>query len=116
MQMMDCQQDMRFVESPAFGHQEFTAEIRRLRNRYLGLWAADRMGFSSETGDYYAEEIARDGDVLAGDGALVDRVFGDLEAYSGNTSERQIWQELRRLHGIAMQRCAVDPQPLRRVA
>jgi hypothetical protein len=46
----------------------------------------------------------------------VDRVLGDLEAYSGNTSEKEIWRELRRLDGIATLRCGGDPQPLRRVA
>jgi len=116
MQMINRRQNMSIKGSPAPGSAERTTEIRRLRNRYLGLWAASRIGFSGEASDYYAEEMARDGDLLAGDGALVDRVLGDLEAYSGNTSEREIWRELRRLEGIATLRCGEDPQPFRRVA
>jgi len=114
--MVDRRQDMSNMDPPAPGSVERAIEVRRLRNHYLGLWAASRMGFSAEAGDYYAAEVARDGDVLAGDGMLVDRVLGDLEAYSGNTSEKEIWLELRRLDGIATLRCGGDPQPLRRVA
>jgi hypothetical protein len=98
--MVDRRQDMRNMDPPPPGSTERDREVIRLRNHYLGLSGASRMGFSAEAGDYYAAEVARDCDVLAGDGALVDRVLG----------------ELRRLDGIATLRCGGDPQPLRRVA
>jgi hypothetical protein len=114
--MVDRRQDMRNMDPPPPGSTERDREVIRLRNHYLGLSGASRMGFSAEAGDYYAAEVAHDGDVLAGDGALMDRVLSDLEAHSGNTSEKEIWLELRRLDGIATLRCGGDPQPLRRVA
>ena len=55
---------------------QFRAEARR--NRLLGLWAAEKLGKSSEDADAYAKEVVRSDFEEAGDEDVYRKVSGDL--------------------------------------
>jgi hypothetical protein len=56
----------------------FKATARR--NKLLGLWAAERLGKSGAEADAYAKTVVLSDFEEAGDGDVLRKVYGDLEA------------------------------------
>jgi hypothetical protein len=64
-----------------FAHDEelrFKAMARR--NKLLGLWAAEKLGKSGAEADAYAKEVVAADFEEAGDGDVLRKVLGDLNA------------------------------------
>lgn len=63
----------------------FKASARR--NRLLGEWAAGLMGLSGAEVDSYAKEVVKSDFDEPGDDDVLEKVLGDLQAKSVDTSE-----------------------------
>ena len=79
--------------------QEFKAIARR--NRMLGLWAAEKMGLSSESADQYAAAVVRADFEQPGDEDVFRKVAGDFNASGLSGSEGEIRSKIDELASIA---------------
>ena len=79
--------------------QEFKAVARR--NRLLGLWAAEKMGLSPESGEEYARAVVRADFEQPGDEDVFRKVAGDLKASGLSVSEGEIRSKIDELASIA---------------
>lgn len=79
--------------------QEFKAIARR--NRMLGLWAAEKMGLSSERADQYAAAVVRADFEQPGDEDVFRKVAGDFKASGLSVSEGEIRSKIDELASIA---------------
>ena len=79
--------------------QEFKAIARR--NRMLGLWAAEKMGLSSESADQYAAAVVRADFEQPGDEDVFRKVSGDFKASGLSVSEGEIRSKIDELASIA---------------
>ena len=75
--------------------QEFKAIARR--NRMLGLWAAEKMGLSSESADQYAAAVVRADFEQPGDEDVFRKVAGDFKASGLSVSEGEIRSKIDEL-------------------
>ena len=74
-----------------FAHDEelkFRANARR--NKLLGLWAADLMGFSGDEAQDYAKEVIKADFIEPGEEDVYRKVKGDLDAQNLDISEHRI--------------------------
>lgn len=97
-------EDRRDTFEKKFAHDEdlrFRATARR--NKLLGLWVAERLGRSGAEAEAYAKTVVAADFQEAGDGDVVRKVRGDLEAGGHGASEA----EIRRVMDELMSR-AVD--------
>ena len=79
--------------------QEFKAIARR--NRMLGLWAAEKMGLSSESADQSAAAVVRADFEQPGDEDVFRKVAGDFKASGLSVSEGEIRSKIDELASIA---------------
>lgn len=78
-----------------FAHDEemqFKAVARR--NKLAGLWAAERMGMSPAEADAYAGEVIKADFEEAGDGDVIRKIRGDLEARGIAIDDQEIIAKL----------------------
>lgn len=74
-----------------FAHDEEMAfRIVARRNRLLGQWAAELMKLTPEEADSYAKTVVHADLEEAGDGDVVRKVFGDLNAAGVDVSEADV--------------------------
>ena len=74
-----------------FVHDEdlrFKANARR--NKLHGLWAAEKMGLTSEAAEAYAQEVVAADLKEAGDQDVFDKVRADFEAKGVQQSDHQL--------------------------
>ena len=78
-----------------FAHDEelrFKAEARR--NKMLGAWAAEKLGYSGEKAEAYAKEVVLADFQEPGDEDVYRKVKGDFEAANVDVSEHQLRREM----------------------
>jgi hypothetical protein len=68
--------------------QKFKAEARR--NRFLGLWVAEKLGLSGEDASTYAKDVIAAEFQEAGDANVVRKVMDDLKAKGVVVTEREL--------------------------
>lgn len=86
-----------------FAHDEelkFRANARR--NKLLGLWAADLMGFSGGEAQDYAKEVIKADFVEPGEEGVYRKVKGDLDAKELDISEHRVRNAMAVLMDDAM--------------
>jgi hypothetical protein len=81
--------------------RKFKAEARR--NKLLGLWAAEKLGFGGDAALAYAREVVAADFEEAGDGDVVRKVLGDLRAKDAAVTEQAI---RAKMHDLAAQALA----------
>jgi len=79
--------------------QEFKAMARR--NKLLGLWAADKMGLSSESADQYAAAVVRADFEQPGEEDVFRKVAGDFKGSGLSVSEGELRSKMDELGSIA---------------
>ncbi len=79
--------------------QEFKAIARR--NKMLGLWAAEKMGLSSESADQYAQAVVRADFEQPGDEDVFRKVAGDLKGSGLTVADSEIYSKMDELASIA---------------
>ena len=78
--------------------QEFKATARR--NKLLGLWAAEKMGLSTESAGQYAAAVVRADFEQPGDEDVFRKIAADLD---GKADEAAIRAKMAELLGLARQ-------------
>jgi hypothetical protein len=73
--------------------QELRFKVTARRNRLLGLWAADKMGLSSEAADAYAKTVVA-AEFDGGDRHVVEKLVADLAAAGQAVTAAQVQFEL----------------------
>ena len=74
-----------------YAHDEalkFKAEARR--NKLLGLWAADKIGFTGEKAEEYAKEVIRADLEEPGDEDVFRKIRQDFDKHNVDQSDHQI--------------------------
>ena len=87
--------DRRKGQEGKFAHDaelRFKAEARR--NKLLGLWAAEHMGFSEEHAKEYAAEVVASDFEEAGDEDVFRKIQGDLKAKGASVSDDMIRKKM----------------------
>lgn len=90
-----------------FAHdQEVRFRVHALRNRLLGLWAAQRLHFRPVEAETYATALAQADVAKFHDDEIVRKVLSDFLTNSEVITEAEIRAQLTRLLPIAKQRLA----------
>ena len=79
--------------------QEFKAIARR--NKMLGLWAAEKMGLSTESAEQYAAAVVRADFEQPGDEDVFRKVAGDFKGSGIVVSEGEIRSKMDELASVA---------------
>ena len=80
--------------------QKFKAEARR--NKLLGLWAAEKLGITGDAANAYAKEVVASDFEEAGDGDVLRKVMGDINAKGVALTEQQIRVKMDELMAVAV--------------
>lgn len=85
-----------------FAHdQEVQFKITARRNKLLGLWASEKLGFEGQTSEDYAKAVVVSDLEKAGDSDLVQKILEDFQKAGLTITEREIREEMNRLLGVA---------------
>jgi hypothetical protein len=79
--------------------QEFKAVARR--NKLLGLWAAGKMGLSSDSADQYAAAVVRADFEQPGEEDVYRKIAQDFEGAGLTVSEGEIRRKMDELASVA---------------
>lgn len=79
--------------------QEFRAVARR--NKLLGLWAAEKMGLSTESADQYASAVVKADFEQPGEEDVFRKIAQDLEGAGLTVSEGEIRRKMDELSSVA---------------
>ena len=79
--------------------QEFKAIARR--NKMLGLWAAEKMGLSTESAEQYAAAVVRADFEQPGEEDVFRKVAGDFKGSGLTVSEGELRSKMDELASIA---------------
>ena len=80
--------------------QKFKAVARR--NKLLGLWVAEKLGKSGEEATAYAKEVVAADFEEAGDGDVLQKVLGDINAKGVDMTEAQLRAKMDELMAQAV--------------
>jgi hypothetical protein len=80
--------------------RKFRAEARR--NRLLGLWAAEKLGFAGDAALAYARDVIAADFEEAGDDDVVRKVLADLRAKDAAITEQAIRAKMNELAAQAI--------------
>lgn len=86
-----------------FAHDEelrFKATARR--NKLLGLWVADKLGYTGDQAENYAKEVVRADFDEPGDEDVFRKVRGDFDAAGVQQSDHQIRRTMEELMAVAV--------------
>jgi hypothetical protein len=86
-----------------FAHdQELRFKAYARRNRLLGLWAAEKMGLSSEEAEAYAKAVVIADFEEPGDEDVFRKIRGDFDAKGVDQSDHQIRRTMDELMAQAI--------------
>ena len=71
------------------------------RNKLLGLWAAEKMGLSAESGEQYANAVVRADFDQPGEEDVFRKIAGDFKGSGMVVSEGEIRSKMDELASIA---------------
>lgn len=94
--------DRRKGQEGKFAHDaelRFKAEARR--NKLLGLWAAEHMGFSEDHAKEYAAEVVAADFEEAGDEDVFRKIAADIKANGASVSDDMIRKKMAELIHVA---------------
>lgn len=92
-----------------FAHDEdlrFRAVARR--NKLLGLWAAEKLGKTSDEAQKYAAEVVRADFEEAGDEDVIRKVAADFSAASVSVSDAELRAQLQDLLEEAVKQVSAE--------
>jgi hypothetical protein len=82
--------------------QELQFKVKARRNRLLGMWGAERMGFSGDAAREYAKEVV-EAEFHGGDRNVIDKICADLTAKGQSCTSAQVQFELNHFAETAKQ-------------
>jgi hypothetical protein len=81
--------------------EEMKFKIMARRNKLLGLWAAEKLGYSGDRATDYALEVVRADFEEAGDDDVLRKVKADFDAAGVDQSEHQVRRTMDELLATA---------------
>jgi len=88
----------------AFQHdQEMAFRIRTRRDRLLGFWAAELIGFAGSAADAYAADLVAEGVEQSQGSAITRKVRHDLAAHGVSLSAHRLGRKMDALERLARQ-------------
>ena len=85
-----------------FAHdEELNFKTNARRNKLLGLWAAEKMGYSAVDAQQYAQEVALSDFQEGGDNDVLQKVLKDLNNRDIATTESDVRVEMEKLLTVA---------------
>jgi len=99
MTAYDCREQACEDKVALHQEQEFKAIARR--NKMLGLWAAEKMGLSTESAEQYAAAVVRADFEQPGEEDVFRKVAGDFKASGMTVSEGELRSKMDELASIA---------------
>ncbi|NKB50353.1 MAG: DUF1476 family protein [Alphaproteobacteria bacterium] len=82
--------------------EELRFKATARRNRLLGVWAAEKMGLNESEADAYAKEVIKSDFEAPGDDDVLQKVLGDLQGKSIETSARDLRKHMDELMEVAV--------------
>ena len=80
---------------------ELQFRIMNRRNRLLGLWAAEMMGFAGSEARAYASDVVAADLEKPGDDDVHDKVYADLHVRGINLSDHRLRRKMTALIAVA---------------
>ncbi len=77
--------------------KEFAFKVMARRNKLLGLWAAELLGFDGDAAGAYAREVIESDFQETGEEDVFAKVWGDLQAKSIDVSEQKVRGQMAEL-------------------
>ena len=87
---------------------KFKATARR--NRLLGHWAGEKMGFSEAECDAYAKEVIKSDFEKPGDDDVLQKVLTDFQGKSVEESEQSLRKKMDELMEVAIEQIQNEGQ------
>lgn len=84
----------RAFEAKFAADEEVQFKITARRNKLVGLWAAEKMGLTSEEADGYAKDVVRADFEEAGDEDVIRKLLGDMTSAGVDTTEAEVREAL----------------------
>jgi len=82
------------LEGLFFHNEELRFKAEARRNRMIGLWAADKLGKSSDDAEAYVKEVIIADFEEAGDNDVVRKIMGDFKAANITVSEKELRKKM----------------------
>ena len=82
-------------ESKYAHDEEFQFKVMARRNKLLGLWAANKMGFEGSDADAYAKDVIASDFERAGDEDVFEKVWGDLSNKVPSVTEQEVREQMQ---------------------
>ena len=90
-----------------FAHdEELIFKSRALRNKMLGLWAAEKLGKAGDDAVQYAKDIVLVDFEVEGDSDVIGKLLKDFFDAGVGVTEQEIKHEMERLFPIARDKIA----------
>ncbi|WP_316859986.1 DUF1476 domain-containing protein [uncultured Cohaesibacter sp.] len=86
--------------------QEALFRATARRNKLVGHWAAQKLGYVDDDAEQYAQEAVKSAFQPAGDEQLVGKISNDFNKYRVETPRRRIRQKLREMMNVALRQLA----------
>ncbi|MCZ6512251.1 MAG: DUF1476 domain-containing protein [Alphaproteobacteria bacterium] len=83
--------------------EELRFKATARRNRLLGVWAAEQMGFNESEADAYAKEVVKSDFEEPGDDDVLRKVLADLQGKGVETSEHLLRKHMDELMEVAIE-------------
>jgi hypothetical protein len=91
--------------------QEIQFKISARRNKLLGLWAAERMGFSAASAEEYAKEVVAADFEMPGDEDVLKKVLKDLMAKGLDITDTEVKKQMNKLVETAREQVLKEVGP-----
>lgn len=81
--------------------QELQFKVSARRNKLLGLWAAQKLGYDETEAEAYARQVIASDFEKPGDEDVFEKVWGDFQKNNIDVSEHQLRKEMDQLMSVA---------------
>ncbi len=88
--------------------EELRFKATARRNRLLGVWAAEQMGFNESEADAYAKEVVKSDFEEPGDDDVLRKVLADLQGKEVETSGHLLRKHMDELMDVAIEQLQTD--------
>lgn len=88
--------------------EELKFKVNARRNKLLGLWAAEQMGYKGAEAEAYAKQVVAADFDRPGDADVVEKVLKDLHAKGIGMDEHRLRKEMARLLEVARQQVMAE--------
>lgn len=89
-------------ESGFIHDEEFRFKAEARRDKLVGLWAAEKLGFSGDAATAYARSLVEVAVAAHGDQTVFERIRADFDAAGVHQSDHQIHRTMDEMLAVAI--------------